>query len=169
MRYAVFLPALFLGAAFPAYEAPAKACYVNVAEVIGSAKQGKRVKAQLEKQFEQAKKGMATVESRLKREKESLEREAPLLSEKTRARKIQKFQQKVIESQQQMEAKKRDLQAMEERLMGPVIENLKAASSRLAAKEGCHSAHNVGKDVLWVSPDFDLTKKVTAQFNKKYK
>ncbi len=164
------LPGIVFGHGAAAHNAEAKIGYVNAPKAIETAKHGKRVKAQLERELERAKKSMADIENSLKKEKESLEKQAPLLSEKARAQKIQQFQQRVIESQKKMEDRQRKLQALEKRLMGPVIENLKAVIGELAKKEGYQVIYDSGgKDILWVSPGADLTARAVSLLNKRLK
>lgn len=160
-----FLPGIFFGPG-----AAAKTGYVNAPKAIEATKHGKRVKAQMESELERAKKSMTDIENSLKKEKESLEREAPMLSEKAKAQKIQQFQQRVLESQKKMEDRQRKLQALEKRLMGPIIENLKAVIGELARKEGYQVIYDSGgKDILWVAPDADLTAKAVSLLNKRLK
>ncbi|MGI9549449.1 MAG: OmpH family outer membrane protein [Bdellovibrionales bacterium] len=154
---------------FLSYDAFAKVGYVDVVKVIESTKQGKRVKARLEKNLARAKRSMKTMDENLKRERSELEKALPLLSEEKRAQKIQQFQQKVLKSQQEAEKKQLELKNLEEQLMNPVVVKIKGVIATVANKDGYEVVHNLDKNVLWVSPKSDLTKKVYSLFNKKHK
>ncbi len=147
----------------------AKAGYVDMVKAIESTRQGKKVKSKLEKSLAQAKRSMKTMDNKLKKEKSDLEKEIPLLSDEKRAQKIQQFQQKVMRSQQEAESKQLELKKLEDKLMNPVVNRLKGVISTIAQKEGYEVVHNIDKNVLWVSPKSDLTKKVYTLFNKKYR
>ncbi len=164
MKY--FILSLFVLVSFDVF---AKDGYVDMVKAIEYTKQGKRVKSRLEKSLTKAKKSMKNIENNLKRERSNLEKEVPLLSDEKRAQKIQQFQQKVMRSQQEAELKQLELKKLEDKLMNPVVERLKGVISTVAKKEGYEVVHNIGKNVLWVSPKLNLTKKVYTLFNKKYK
>jgi len=151
------------------FDALAKVGYVEMVQVIQKTKQGRRVQNKLEKSLSKAKKSMATIDKKLKNERRSLEKELPLLSEAKRAQKIQQFQQKVMRSQQEAEAKQLELKKLEDQLMRPVIDRVRVVLSIIAKQEGFKVIHNLDKNVLWVSPESNLTEKVYTLFNKTYK
>lgn len=147
----------------------AKTAYVNLMEAFEKTKQGRRVKAQLEKTAEKAKKEFKSLELKIQKEEESLKKEAPLLSEQARAQKIQQLQQKFVNFQRDVKNKDLELQNLQNQLMNPVIERLKQVIGELAKRENYLVVENINSDVLWVSPESDLTQKVHKEFNKKYK
>ena len=147
----------------------AKTGYVDMKEALQNTRQGRRVQKQLQADLEKVKKGIATLEAGLTKERAKLEEDIPMLSEQKRAERVQKFQQKVLESQKKAEGKKAALQKLENELMNPVIQKLQQVIGQIAAKEGYTAVLNKDSTVLWVSSDLDLTKKVSSQFNKKYK
>ena len=143
--------------------------YVNMNEAIGKTKQGQQVKRRLEKDLKKAKKSIESIEKQLKKERASLDRELPLLSEQQKAQRVQKFQQKVLGSQQQVEVKRNQLKKLEEKLMNPIVNKLEKVIGDVAKKEGYTVVKNKNQDVLWVSSKNDLTKKVYTLYNKKYR
>ena len=138
-----------------------------MASAVKNTREGARVTSRLEKELAAARKSTKAIENQLKREKEKLDKDMPLLSEQKRAERIQLFQKKVLESQQKVEEKKAALQKKEEALMSPVMEKMKKAIAETALKEGWTVVLAKTKDTLWVSPSIDITKKVSARFNKK--
>ena len=146
-----------------------KTGYVNLMAAFENTKQGRRVKNRLEKAAEKAKKQFKSMELKLQQEEEALKKEVPLLSEQARAQKIQQLQQKILNFQKEAKSKDLELQNLQNQLMGPVIENIKKVIGEVAKKESYLVIENIGSDVLWVSPDLNLTQKVYKEFNKKYK
>lgn len=147
----------------------AKTGYVDIKEAIQNTRQGSRVQKKLQADLEKVKKEIAALEARLTKERAKLEEDIPLLSEQKRAQRVQKFQQQVLESQKKAEEKKTALQQLENKLMSPVIQKMQKVVGQIAAKEGYKVILNKDNNVLWVSSDLDMTKKVSRQFNKKYK
>ena len=159
----VFLISVFSSVCF------AKTGYVDMKEAIQSTRQGRRVQKQLQADLEKVKKEISALEAGLTKERAKLEEDIPLLSEQKRAQRVQKFQQKVLESQKKAEEKKAALQKLENKLMSPVLQRLQKVIGQMAAKEGYKVVLNRDNNVLWVSPELDMTKKVATRFNKKYK
>ena len=147
----------------------AKTGYVDMKEAIQKTRQGKRAQKQLQADLGKVKKEIAALEAGLTKERAKLEEDIPMLSEQKRAQRVQKFQQKVLESQKKAEEKKAALQKLENKLMNPVIQKLQRVIGQIAEKEGYTVVLNRDNNVLWVSPELDITKKVSSRFNKKYK
>lgn len=155
--------------AFCSFHSFAKTGYVNLMKAFENTKQGRRVKARLEQSAKKAKKHFESEELKIKKEDQSFKKEAPLLSEQARVQKLQQLQQKFLEFQRKAKNKEIELQKLQNQLTNPVIEKLKKVSGEVAKKESYLVVKNMGNDVLWVSPELDLTKKVYKAFNKKYK
>ena len=147
----------------------AKTAYVDMALAIKSTKQGANVTNRLEKTLEKARKSTQAIENRLKKDRDQLDKDMPLLSEQKRAERIQQFQKKVMESQKQVEGKKHELQKLEDQLMAPIIAKLEKVIAEVAKKEGYTIVKAKDKNTLWISSSADLTKKVSTRFNKQKK
>ena len=147
----------------------AKTGYVNLMEAFENTKQGRRVKARLEQSAKKAKKHFKSEELKMQKEDQAFKKEAPLLSEQARVQKIQQLQQKFLDFQRKAKNKEIELQKLQNQLTNPVIAKLKKVSGEVAKKESFLVIKNMGNDVLWVSPELDLTKKIYKAFNKKHK
>ncbi|MCY4512396.1 MAG: OmpH family outer membrane protein, partial [Bdellovibrionales bacterium] len=152
----IFLASLFSPVCF------AKTGYVDMKAAIQSTRQGRRAQNKLQKDLEKVKKEISALEARLTKERAKLEEEIPLLSEQKRAQRVQKFQQQVLESQKKAEEKKAALQQLENKLMNPIVQKLQTVIGQVAAKEGYTAILNKDNNVLWVSSDLDMTKKVSS-------
>ena len=147
----------------------AKTGYVDMKEALQSTRRGRKVQKQLRRDLDKVKKEIAALEADLTKDRTKLEQDIPLLSEQKRARRVQQFQQKVLQSQKEVEAKKSALQQKEDKLMSPVVQKLQKVIGRIAGEEGYTAVLNKDSNVLWVSPERDLTKKAAALFDKKHK
>ncbi len=151
------------------FQALAKTGYVNLMRAFEKTAQGRRVKARLEKSAEKAKKHFKSEELKMQKEEKAFKKDAPLLTDQARAHKIQQLQQKFLKFQKDAKNKELELQKLQNELMNPVIEKLKKVIREVAKKEAYLVVENIGNDVLWVSPQLNLTEKVYKAFNRKYK
>ena len=163
----LFLPLFFL--LFTPLSAFSKTGYVNLMLALERTHQGKKVKARLEKSAEAAKRKFKSMELKIQQQEEGLKKEAPLLSEQAKAQKIQQLQQKVLDFQKEVKNKDMELQQLQSSLMNPILEKLRKTIGEMAKKESYTVIENIGQDVLWVTPELDLTEKVYKSFNRKYK
>ncbi len=154
---------------FFSFQSLAKTGYVNLMSAFENTHQGRRVKNRIEKSAEKAKEEFKAIERKIQKEEAKLKKEAPLLSESARSQKIQQLQQKILDFQKSAKDKDLELQNLQNQLMNPVIDRLKTVIGEVARKESYLVIENIGNDILWVSPQLDLTKKVWTAFNKKYK
>ena len=87
-----------------------RTAYVNLIAVIEGTKKGQKIKKQLEKSAEAAKRRFQTKEADIKKEEAALKKEAPLLSEQARAQRIQNLQEKFMNYQRETKSKELELQ-----------------------------------------------------------
>ena len=162
----VFLTVLI---AFFSFQSFSKTGYVNLMQAFEKTNQGQKVRRQLEKTANKAKAEFKSKELKLQREEESLKKEMALLSEQARGQKISQLQQKILNFQKEAKEKDAELQNLQNKLMNPVLDRLKRVIAEAAKKESYSAVKNIGTEVLWVSPELDLTNKVYKIYNKKYK
>ena len=146
-----------------------KTAYVNLMQAFENTKQGKKVRARLEKTANKAKVEFKSKELKLQKEEESLKKEMALLSEQARAQKISQLQQKIVNFQKEAKDKDAELQKLQNSLMSPILGRLKKIIAEVAKKESYTVVKNIGTEVLWVSPNLNLTNKVYKIYNKRYK
>ena len=154
---------------FFSFQSFSKTAYVNLMQAFEKTKQGQRVKVRLEKTADQAKSQFKSKELKLQKEEEALQKEMALLSEQARAQKISQLQQKILNFQKEAKNKDVELQNLQNKLMNPILERLKKVIAELAKKGSYTIVEDFGSEVLWVSPDLDLTSQVYKTYNKKHK
>ena len=155
--------------AFFSFQSFSKTAYVNLMQAFENTKQGRKVKARLEKTANKAKMEFKSKELKLQREEESLKKEMALLSEQARAQKISQLQQRIVNFQKEAKNKDTELQNLQNKLMNPILERLKKIIAEVAKKESYTIVKNIGTEVLWVDSNLNLTAKVYKAYNKKYK
>ena len=162
----LFLTVLIVTFSFQSFSQTA---YVNLMQAFEKTKQGQKIKRQLEKTANKAKAQFKTKELKLQEEEKALKKEMALLSEQARAQKISQLQQKILNFQNEAKNKDVELQNLQNKLMNPILERLKKVIGETAKKGSYTAVKNISADVLWVSPELDLTVKVYKAYNKKYK
>ena len=151
------------------FQSFSKTAYVNLMQAFENTRQGKRVKSRLEKTASKAKAEFKARELKLQKEEASLKKEMALLSEQARAQKISQLQQQILNFQTEAKNKDTELQNLQNKLMNPILERLKKVIAEIAKKESYTVVENIGTEILWVSPDLNLTVKVYKAYNKRYK
>ena len=151
------------------FQSFSKTAYVNLMQAFEKTKQGQKVRRQLEKTADKAKKQFKNKELKLQKEEEALKKEMALLSEQARTQKISQLQQKILNFQKEAKSKDVELQSLQNKLMNPILERLKKVIGEIAKKGSYTAVKSIDSEVLWVSPELDLTVKVYKSYNKKYK
>ena len=154
---------------FCSFSTFAKTGYVDLMSAFENTRQGQRIKSRLKKSTEAAKKQIKSQELKIQKDEQAFKKEAPLLSEQARAKKIQQLQQKILNFQRNAKSKDLELQKLQNSLVNPVLVNLKKVIGNMAKKESYLVIENIGTDVLWVSSELNLTNKVSKEFNRRYK
>ena len=165
----LIIGALFFCQTALIHSAWAKTGYVDMSKAFEQTKQGRRIKTRLDNKAEATGKALKSAEMKIQEEEKALKKEAPLLSEQARMQKIGQLQQKIVNFQKEVKQKEAEMANLQNTLMSPLVEKLTKVIGDLAKKEGFAVVKNVTEDVLWVSPELDLTKKAVQSFNKKHK
>ena len=147
----------------------AKTAYIELMQAFESTYQGKKVKSRLEKEAKVAETSLKKQEAQLKKDEASLQKEVALISDQAKTQKIMQFQGKVANFQKLAKDKEVELQSLQNKLMEPILNRLKQVAGEVAKKEKYTVVKAKGQDVLWLSPELDLTNKVVKVYNKKYK
>ena len=108
-----YLSPVFAAKPKPSNAPPIRTGYVDMMKAFENTKQGRRVKAKLEKLTEKAKKEFKATELSLQKEEGKLKKEAPLLSEQGRMQRVQQLQQKIVDYQKSVKDKEIELQNLQ--------------------------------------------------------
>lgn len=169
LALAVALPLLSSPAAYADGET-GKVGYVDFKRAIRDTSDGKKVQKELETDFNKKKKELEKREGDLKKMGEDLEKKAMVMSDETRAKKQQEFQQEMLKWRDMVGKSQMDIQKKEMELTKPIIDKLSKIIDDIAKKEGFSMVLEKGEQVvLWAKKDVDLTDRVIAEYEKQRK
>lgn len=143
---------------------------VDIQRILLSVNEGKRVRDQLKKKFEQKQKVLKTEESAIRKEQESFEKRKNLLSDQKKEEGGRGIQEKILKLQQKSVQYQKEMQGMENKLKKPILEKLKDIIDQVSKKEGVDITFEVSTaPVVYAKESKDLTNEVIKQYDKKHK
>tara|TARA_Y100000591_G_C21780863_1_gene670954 strand:- start:373 stop:861 length:489 start_codon:yes stop_codon:yes gene_type:complete len=143
---------------------------VDIQRILLSVKEGKRVRSQLKKKFEEKQKVLKKEESAIRKEQENFEKRKNLLSDKKKAEGGQKIQEKILRLQQKSVKYQKEMQGMENKLKKPILEKLKLVIDQVSKKSGVDITFEVSTaPVVYAKSSKDLTNDVIKAYDKKHK
>lgn len=143
---------------------------VDIQRILLSVKEGKRVRDQLKKKFEEKQKVLKKEEGAIRKEQEKFEKRKNLLSEKKRADGGQKIQEKILKLQQKSVQYQKEMQSMENKLKKPILEKLKKVIDQVSKKAKVDITFEVSTaPVVYAKESKDLTNDVIKAYDKKHK
>jgi len=158
----VFLFTLFSASAL----AQSNVAYVDLQEALLSSKDGKNIKSKLEKLAKKKKAAIEKAQADLLKEKEALEKQAEMMSEKVRREKAMAFQGKLAQLQESVAVSQRELAEEEARLSKPIMNKIRKEVESIAKERGYDLVLEKGT-ILYGSSDRDLTDELVKRLNKK--
>ncbi len=143
---------------------------VDIQRILLSVKEGKRVRGQLKKKFEEKQKVLKSEEASIRKEQENFEKRKNLLSDKKKAEGGQKLQEKILRLQQKSVKYQKEMQGMENKLKKPILEKLKLIIDQVSKKSGVDITFEVSTaPVVYAKSSKDLTNDVIKAYDKKHK
>lgn len=156
---------LLLGASLHAAEV--KFGYVDLNRAIQNTSLGKKIKSDIESEYNKRKKDIETRQADIRKMGEDLEKKRAVLSEEAMAKKqadineeMMKFNELVRKSQEEFGKKQADLTA-------PVLEKMKKIMDKVAKDDAFTMIFEKNEQsVLWARADMDLTDRIVKEFEK---
>jgi outer membrane protein len=143
---------------------------VDIQRILLSVSEGKRVRDQLKKKFEEKQKVLKKEEKSIRTEQESFEKRKNLLSDKKKNEGGQKLQEKILKLQQKSVKYQKEMQGMENKLKKPILEKLKLVIDQVSKKSGVDITFEVSTaPVVYAKESKDLTNDVIKAYDKKHK
>jgi outer membrane protein len=158
-----FVVAMLLLYALPAL-AEVKIGYVDVQRAVMSVEEGKSVKKKLETFAKKKKEELEKAQDDLKTRKEELEKQASLMPDDLKRKKVTEFQQKVAEFQEAYLKSEKELATKQAELSKPILEKLEKIINALA-KEQNYDVIVEKSAVLFAKNNFDLTDEIIGRYN----
>jgi outer membrane protein len=143
---------------------------VDIQRILLSVSEGKRVRDQLKKKFEEKQKVLKKEEKSIRKEQENFEKRKNLLSDKKKNQGGQKIQEKILKLQQKSVKYQKEMQGMENKLKKPILEKLKLVIDQVSKKSGVDITFEVSTaPVVYAKESKDLTNDVIKAYDKKHK
>jgi outer membrane protein len=169
-RVALGFAAMATVFAFSAHAAEQKIGYVDLQKAIQMTSEGKKAKADLEKEFNAKKADFQKKEADIKKMGEDLEKKKAAWSEDMRQRKAQEFQGEMMKFQKEVADSQMAISKKERELTAPILEKLSKAMEKVAKDGGYDMVlERSEQSVLWAKRDLDLTETIVKEFEKNAK
>ncbi len=138
---------------------------VNVQKIVFESKQGKKAKAQWEKEFAQKKKEIEKKEKELEKLREELKKNAAVLSEKAKKQKQEELRRKAMELQFAKQEAMRYLQKRNAELVDAILKKVLKKVEDYGKKNGYTLILDVTGRVVYKAKNIDLTDQIIKIMN----
>lgn len=145
-----------------------KIAYVDLQEALLSIKEGKKVKKKLEGIAKKKKKELEKEQEAIKDLKTELEKQAALMKEEERRKKLVEFQTRVEEFQAAYLESQQDLAKKEQEMTRPIFNKMLSIVEEMAQEMGYDMIMEKGA-VLYATSNSNLTDELIKRYNAKHK
>ncbi len=142
---------------------------VDMQKVLFTIEEGKKVRARLEKTFNQKKDQLKKEEEKLKKAKEDFDKKVSVLSEKARGRKQQELQKMLMQLENTRQKYQAEISQLEKKLTAPILEKIRSSVEEASKNSKVTmSFEKSTAPILYAEKTVDLTDKVIQIHNKKH-
>lgn len=141
---------------------------VNVQKVLVSIDEGQSVKTKLEKTFNEKKEELKKEEDKIKKAQEDFSKQSLVMNEKAKAKKEKDLQDMIMKIQQKMNTYQKDINELENKYKGPILEKIEAVVDEVSKSAGADLTFEAAVAPLYADSKEDLTDKIISAYNKKY-
>lgn len=143
---------------------------VNIQEVLMSVNQGKKVREQLEKEFNLKKEEIRKEEDKLRLEQEGLQKKSSVVTPDALRKEEEQLQKKIFTLQQKVLEYQKNIKDMEKKLLTPIQNNLLPIVKEISQKNKISVTFQSPQDgIMFAEKEIDITKEVIASYNSKHK
>jgi len=173
-KYALLISGLalafFLTGANTAATAADKIGFVDIREIMVTSSAGKKAAEDFKKVYEKSRAGITERENELRKLKDDLEKQRPLLTESAFKDKTSAYEKKYRDYQIMVKDANDDLQNKEQDLAKVLIPEILKVVHSIGEKEKFALVIDISAVPLaYYAKENDLTKRVTEEFNRTYK
>lgn len=141
--------------------------YVDLQEALNSADSGKKAKEVFKVEVDRIQKDLDKKQGELKAMKEELEKRALLLSEETRVKKEQEYQEKLKKFQRFYQDAQDELKSKDAQLTRNIIIDLRKVITKLGQEKGyAMILERTESNVLYAPKENDITSEVVKRLNE---
>ncbi|MBY0413338.1 MAG: OmpH family outer membrane protein, partial [Bdellovibrionales bacterium] len=142
---------------------------VDVQKVLISVNQGTAVRDQLKKSFDEKQKILKEEEEKIKKLQDDYAKKASVINDKEKAKKEKEIQDKIIAIQQKTAGFQKEIQDMEQKLKGPILDRVKATVDEVSKASDVDFVYEAATaPILYARSEKDLTDEVVKAYNKKF-
>ena len=145
--------------------AQAKVAVVDSQRAIMETEDGLRAQAMLKKLFDSRQQQLDKKQADMQQERQDIEKQRDVLSKEALAKRIEKWQQEMMQLQTVYVDYNKELQKKQNELTQPVFQKAMAIIRRLASKEGYDIVID-RQAAAYVRSDLDLTDRIIAMYNR---
>jgi outer membrane protein len=144
-----------------------KVGYIDVQKAIQSTAAGKKAKDSLDGEYQKRKTTLDKRKADIEKMGQDLEKKKSVLSEEVLGKKQMELQEEMMKFQKTVAENQLDIQKKEEELVKPILEKMKGVIAKVAKDKGFTLVlENKNQNVLYATPDADLTDDVVKAFEK---
>ncbi len=139
---------------------------VDVQKVLLSVKEGKSVRKTLKKSFDEKQEIIKKEENKIKKLQEDYQKQSAVIDAKTKAKKEQEIQGRIMALQQKTMAFQKEIQAKENELKQPILEKVRTVIEKVSKSGNYDMVFEVTTSPIYVKEVDDITDKVVKAYDK---
>jgi outer membrane protein len=141
---------------------------VDVPKAIQATKEGQKIKKELEEDYNKRKADLEKKAKDIQQMQTDFEKKSLVLSDEARQKKGQAIEEEKMHYMEARDKNLEDLRKKDHDLSQPMIKKLNDVISEIATKESYTAIfHKNDQNLVWTSPDIDITDKVIKALEKK--
>ena len=162
----ILIAALIISTVAPDIFAQTNIAVVDLQRAMSETEDGRRAKAQLKRLFRRRQEELDKAQNELKALKEQIEKQADVLSDDAKRRKLEEYQKAFVELQSVYVEYQRELAQKEAQLTKQILERMQEILRRIGQSEGYELIVEANEGgVVWVPNHLDLTDRIIQQYN----
>jgi outer membrane protein len=149
------------------YTAESKIGLINLREIMQSSNAGKKAGEEFKKLFDKERAEIATAEKDLKKFKDELDKQGPIMTEDTRLEKGTSYQRKLRDYQLLVEDTNKELKIRDHEISSKLIPEITKVVQKVAEKEKYTLVMDIASMPMpYYAKERDFSNKVIEEFNK---
>lgn len=142
---------------------------VDIQRVLLSVSQGKKVRDQLKAEFEKKKKVLDKEQQKIKKMQEDFQKQSLVMSDSAKVEKEKQLQEAVMKLQQKSLGFQKEIQEMENKMKGPIIDRVREIVTTISKKSKVDVTFEASTaPVVYAKNEKDLTEDVIKAYDKKF-
>ena len=163
----VFIMMSFVLLNIKGYTAEGKIGFINLREIMQSSNAGKKAGEEFKKLFDKKREGIAAAEKDLKKLKDELDKQGPIMTEDARRGKGTSYQRKLRDYQLMIEDTNKELKVRDQEVTSKLIPEITKIVRKVAEKEKYTLVIDIASmPVPYYAKERDFSNKVIEEFNK---